>query len=461
MEKTNTLNAKYGLFTAISMVVGQVIGSGIFFKVDDVLTATQGNIFAGLLGWILVGLSVILAAFSMAYYAALLPNDGGILNYVKFRFGPKSAAMVGWIYMSLFYPLLTAVLFTVSGIYLCQLIAEFINFQPTFAHYSAIGFLNLLFFAVFNIFQPKSSGLFQQITTVLKLIPLILISAMGLIWLLQDQPSEAATYTRHWASASEKGNLWLLVAASFIPISFAFDGWYVATQLSGEIKNAKKNLPKAMVIGTFVVALVYLLYYTGIVYGMKTDELLKLKDGYIAEFSRNLLGKTGAILIQLFIIISVLGTSNGLLLASTRVPYQFHNLEASKKFLNLGKLSERNVPVNSALLAIAGITFYLIVFYLTNTLTVFTSVNFDLSAVPIAFMYMVNGALFLGLFRLIRKQTFQGRKAPKYLMVTGALLGVVLVLTGTATAPNGWIYIAISAAFVLLGLLVIRKPNTP
>ena len=75
MEKNQKLEAKYGLFTAIAMVIGQVIGSGIFFKVDDVLSATQGNNFAGLLGFLVVGISVVFAAVSMANYAELLPKD--------------------------------------------------------------------------------------------------------------------------------------------------------------------------------------------------------------------------------------------------------------------------------------------------------------------------------------------------------------------------------------------------
>ena len=132
MEQKQKLEAKYGLFTAISLVIGQVIGSGIFFKVDDVLSATQGNSFAGLLGFVIVGISVVFAAVSLANYAELLPKDGGILNYVEYRFGKKTAAFVGWMYLSLFYPLLTAVLFTVSGIYISHFLAEFTGFKPTF-----------------------------------------------------------------------------------------------------------------------------------------------------------------------------------------------------------------------------------------------------------------------------------------------------------------------------------------
>ncbi|MDO5616749.1 MAG: APC family permease, partial [Cruoricaptor ignavus] len=253
MKDQQKLIAKYGLFTAISMVIGQVIGSGIFFKVDDVLVATNGNIYAGLLGFIIVGISVIFAATSMANYAELLPKDGGILNYVSFRFGKKAATLVGWMYFSLFFPILTAVVFTVSGIYISHFIKEFIPFEPTFLHYSLIGFFNSIIFLIINIYKPKTSGILQQITTVLKLIPLILISAIGIVLMLNSENSDTQTFSQHAQITSSNSQLWLLVAASFIPIAFAFDGWYVATQISGEIKNSKKNLPLAMVLGTFII----------------------------------------------------------------------------------------------------------------------------------------------------------------------------------------------------------------
>lgn len=171
MDKDQKLEARYGLFTAIAMVIGQVIGSGIFFKVDDILLATQGNVLAGLFGFLIVGMSVVFAGISMANYAELLPKEGGILSYVNYRFGDTAAYFVGWIYMSLFYPVLAAVLFTVSGIYISHLLAEFMNFEPTNLHFALIGFFNLMIFFFINIFRPKSSGIFQQMTTVLKVLP--------------------------------------------------------------------------------------------------------------------------------------------------------------------------------------------------------------------------------------------------------------------------------------------------
>lgn len=458
MEQKQKLEAKYGLFTAISMVIGQVIGSGIFFKVDDVLAATQGNSFAGLLGFLIVGVSVVFAAISMASYAHLIPKDGGILAYVDYRFGKKAAAFVGWIYLSLFYPLLTAVLFTVSGIYIANFIANFYNFKPGNIHYSLIGFAASAIFFVFNIFKPKASGFFQQITTVLKLIPLIFIAALGIAALFGGQNGGAEIFSNDLKNEGTNSSFWFLVAASFVPIAFAFDGWYIATQISGEIKNASKNLPKALVIGTSVVLIVYLLYYCGIVLNMKSSDILSLRDTYIMEFSRRQASGIGALFIQLFIIISVLGTVNGLLLASLRVPFQFYNLEDSKKFLNLGKVDEKiGMPINSAILAYSLIIFYLLVYFLSNTLPFFTERGYDISAIPVTFIYIVNGALIFGLAKLIRNGKLEGGKTTKYIMSAIALLGILVVLIGTATANNGLSYIVLSFIFTAVGFLFIRK----
>ena len=457
MSNDQKLEAKYGLFTAISMVIGQVIGSGIFFKVDDVLFATQGNVLAGLFGFLIVGISVVFAGISMANYAELLPKDGGILSYVNYRFGTTASYFVGWMYMSLFYPALAAVLFTVSGIYIAHLLAEFMNFEPTFLHFALIGFFNLIIFFFINILRPKSSGIFQQMTTVLKVLPLIFIASLGILSLVKGDVSEVNTFTQV-GNGLQNQSFILLVAASFIPISFAFDGWYIATQISGEIKDSSKNLPKALIIGTISVMVIYIAYYLGIVFRMSGEEIIQLKDTYITEFARKTASNSGALLMQLFIIISVLGTSNGLLLATIRVPFQFANLEKSKKFLNLNKVDEKTkMPVNSAVFGTLIIVFYLLVYYFTNTHSFFTEKNFDLSAIPIIFIYLVNGALFIGLFQLFNKKVFTRNSIFKKIITIIAVLGNLVVLFGTASAQNGITYFIINILFLLTGFLLMRK----
>lgn len=457
MNKEQKLEAKYGLFTAISMVIGQVIGSGIFFKVDDVLVATEGNVLAGLLGFIIVGVSVVFAGISMANYAELLPRDGGILSYVNFRFGDTASFFVGWMYMTLFYPILTAVLFTVSGIYIAHLIADYTALTPGPLQFLLIGLMNLIIFFLINIFRPRESGIFQQFTTVLKVLPLIFIAALGILSLM-DSGTPAVNQFAQRGEGLQSQSFLMLVAASFIPISFAFDGWYIATQISGEIKDSRRNLPRALIIGTVSVMVIYISYYLGIVLRMSSADIITLKDTYITEFARRIASDSGALLMQLFIIISVLGTSNGLLLATIRVPYQFSNLPKSRKVLNLDKVNAHTkMPVNSALLGAAIVLFYMLIYYFTNTEIFFTKRNFDLSAIPIVFIYIVNGALFLGLFKLIRARSFSGNALIKKIMAIIAVFGIVVVLFGTFSSPNGITYFMINVGFMLTAFALMRK----
>ena len=161
---------------------------------------------------------------------------------------------------------------------------------------------------------------------------------------------------------------------------------------------------------------------------------------------------------QVFIIISVLGTANGLLLATIRVPYQFSNLEKSRKFLNLNKIDEKTkMPVNSAIFGTVTIVFYLFIYYITNTHSFFTERNFDISAIPIIFIYLVNGALFLGLFRLFKKKLFSTNSLIKKVMAIIAVLGIIIVLFGTASAQNGIAYFIINIIFLLTGFLLMRR----
>lgn len=457
MKQNQKLEARYGLFMAISMVVGQVIGLGIFFKIDDVLITTNGNVYAGLLGFLIVGIGVVFAAISMTNYTKLFPGNGGILNYVECRFGKKAGAYVGWVYFTLFFPLLAAVLLTVSGIYISHFLVSFIDFEPDFLHYSLIGLFNGFALLGLNIFKPKVGGIFQQMTVVLKLLPLILIAALGIISLIEGD-SKILEVSQNNQIEAENISFWLLVAASFIPISFSMDGWYTALQISGEIKNSQKNMPRALLIGTIVVLLVYVFYYLGVISKLSVGEIKYMKDTYITEFARNIGADMGVIIMQLFIIISVLGTCNGLVLANIRIPYQFYHLEASKKFWNLGKIdSKTQMPINSAFVAFILIIFYLFLYYLTNNLSFFVDRQYDISAIPIIFIYIVNMALFLGLIKLFKEGKLQGSNFFKYIMLLFAILGTGIVLIGSFLSPNGLSYLVITIIFMLLGRFVIKN----
>ena len=106
----NKLDKKYGLFTAIAMVIGIVIGSGVFFKAEKVLTATKGNLLLGIIAWIIGGVIMITCAYTFAVMATKYEYVNGVVDYAEAAMGKKYGYYVGWFMAVIYYPTLTAVL---------------------------------------------------------------------------------------------------------------------------------------------------------------------------------------------------------------------------------------------------------------------------------------------------------------------------------------------------------------
>ena len=115
MEK---LTRKYGLPTAICMVVGTVIGSGVFFKAQNVLAATGGNMTTGIIAWAITGLLMIICALQFSSMATKYEKVSGVVDYAEATCGKGYAYMIAWFLMNIYYPAMTSVLAWVSARYL-------------------------------------------------------------------------------------------------------------------------------------------------------------------------------------------------------------------------------------------------------------------------------------------------------------------------------------------------------
>ena len=114
---SNELSKKYGLFTAISMVIGIVIGSGVFFKAEKVLTATGGDMKTAIVAWLLGGLIMIICAYTFSTMAAKYEKVNGLVDYAETIVGPKYAYFMGWFSIMIYTPCITSVLAWVSARY--------------------------------------------------------------------------------------------------------------------------------------------------------------------------------------------------------------------------------------------------------------------------------------------------------------------------------------------------------
>ena len=244
MDKTlteNNLHRKYGLFTAIAMVVGIVIGSGVFFKAEKILLATGGNLTIAIIAWVIGGLIMVVCAYTFATMATKYEHVNGIIDYAEAALGSGYGYYVGWFMTFVYYPAITSVLAWVSARYLCVLL----GFSITGGECLALSGFFLIATYAMNALSPKLAGKFQVSTTIIKLIPLLLMAVVGLIVGLVNGMTIENFKTVVNPDVHQGNALLTAVVAT----AFAYEGWIVATSINAELKDAKKNLPRALVAG--------------------------------------------------------------------------------------------------------------------------------------------------------------------------------------------------------------------
>lgn len=422
----------YNFATAISMVIGVVIGSGIFFKADDVLIAVNGNVKVGMLGFLIVGLGVVFGALAIAEYANYDQKNQGLLAYAEMAVNRKFAYVVGWIMMMCYFPTLMVILALLTAEYLGMLIG--INSQ---LYVSVATFIILFSNLYINYRFPKASGDLQLLTTIAKIIPLIGIGIVGLIFF-------DGTPVPSIPSAKLTDGVPL---SSLIAIAFAFDGWIVATNIAGDIENSKKNLPRALAIGSGVITIIYMLYFIGVTRVLSPGQIVTLGDEHILIIATKLLGPLGAKVILTFIVISVYGGFNGMTLAFIRLPKEMYDLKLLKTRDN-----QVNMFWFSAILCTSITIFWYLFEQLIDYQVIFSQLNtpFDISSMPIVIIYLIYIVLFVAVNKVVVNETKIKRV---YFLVISAIATItaLMIVIGSLGA-NGLLYIILS--LVLLGFSI-------
>ena len=253
----NKMEKRYGLPTAISMVIGIVIGSGVFIKGGKVLSLTNGNMVQGIAVVGIVGLICIICSLVFATLGSKYEKVNGVVDYVELALGPKYAYYVGWFMTTIYTPALCAMLAFFSSMMFLQLFnIPAIDFSTGQVNFAAIGvgagFL-MLGFGV-NALSPKLAGKLQVGMTVIKLIPLILMGVVGTIaGLINGTTLDVLNYVNTPAYTPVDGSGFFKAIVGF---TFAYEGWILATSINSELKDSKKNLPRALIIccgGTIVI----------------------------------------------------------------------------------------------------------------------------------------------------------------------------------------------------------------
>lgn len=458
------LKKKYGLLTAICMVVGIVVGSGVFFKAEKILQVTGGNLKLGILAWVIGGIIMIICAYTFSIMATKYEKVNGVVDYAEAAVGEKYAYLAGWFLSTIYYPTLTMALAWLSARF------TLIVFNQENPETSGLCFALACFYLVgsyaLNALSPVIAGKFQVSTTFVKLVPLLLMAIVGTIYgslngtLIKNftEIVDISVFTENNITppASSFDAIFSAVCATV----FAYEGWIIATSINAEIKDAKKNLPKALVIGSIIIVAIYVFYYIGLAGAVDNETMLiNGMTGAKVAFA-NVFGNIMGTGIFVFVIISCLGTLNGLMLGCTRGLYSLSTRgrgPSPKVFADVDK--NTNMPANSAVFGLLLCAAWLLYFYCASFSSFSDKLGmfaFDPTELPIVTIYPFYIPIF---FKMMTNKEFKGAKrfvAP-LLSVAGSIFMVIASVKAHASEIPG--YLIIFAIIMVVGVICMKKKD--
>ncbi len=438
----NQLEKRYGLVTAICVVVGIVVGSGVFFKAEKILVCTDGRTSLGILAWLIGGIIMVSCAVVFGVLASRHEKCNGIVDYAEELCGEKYGYVVGWFMATIYYPTLTSVLAWVTARYLSVLLGWDITGGQCMV---IAGFLLILAF-VNNALSPVIAGKVQVATTVIKFIPLVLMAVVGTIFGIHS----GMTMENFHYVAQNAGPTGTALFTAVCATSFAYEGWIIATSINSEIKDSKRNLPIALFAGTLIIVFIYIVYYIGLAGAVDNETMMAggetaAKIAFTTVFSK--VGGTGVFVL---IVISCYGVLNGLMMANVR---GFYSLAIRGKGYNPKMFCQvdpvSNMPTNAAVIGLLVAGWWLLYFYGANlTAPWFGPFCFDTSELPIITIY----AMYIPMFMVMIKR-IKNYKVTALLPII-AILGAIFMVIAAVFAHRMAVvfYLIVFIVIILIGL---------
>ena len=303
------LRRELGVFSASLMVVGGIIGSGIFFTPAEVAKALpNGGWILGI--WVLGGAVALAGALAYAELGAMFPDAGGAYVYIKRAFGPLAAFLSGWMTMlSIATGALAAVAMGFAGY-----VERFLPLDAVGGRIGlAAGTLTIL--AATNVLGLRPGAALQNVLTIAKILALAVLILGGLaLWQsvgaplpMPDAPAPPASIVTG-------------AAAAFVAVLFTIGGWQQMNMVAGEIRDPDRSIPRALGIGIGIVIAIYLGANAVYLHLLGRDGLAA-STAVAADAAARMIGPAGATLITISAMLSILGFVNVALLGNSRIPY--------------------------------------------------------------------------------------------------------------------------------------------
>ncbi|QMU07365.1 APC family permease [Levilactobacillus suantsaii] len=404
-KTTTALNRSLGFWSALSLVVGTVIGSGIFFKQSSVLDSA-GSTGMALLAWFLGGVITLTAGLTIAEVGAQIPQTGGLYAYMEALYGKFWGFLSGWMQIAVYGP---AIIASIAA-YLSILLVGFFHLNAAWQAPLAIGVIIII--GALNMLDNRWGAVFQIVTTLGKLLPIVAIIIFGLFYGDQNAFSQSIATVSH-----STGNFGVAILATL----FAYDGWILVANLGGEIKNPQKLLPQAIILGISLVLIAYTLVSYGILHFIPAATIHHLGQQTTVYFAQSAFGTIGGRLLNIGIIVSMVGCLNGKIMTFPRIVYAMarrQQLPFSHQLAYLHQRTHEPLVATTAILIYASI---MILFFNPDRLS-------DLCIFTVYCFYV---AAFVGVFLLRRRNPATKRpfSTPGYPVIPLiAILGALFVI---------------------------------
>jgi basic amino acid/polyamine antiporter, APA family len=321
VSSANELSRELGVSQASAVVVGTIIGSGIFLVPAEMMRAV-GSARLVYLAWIVGGLLSFFGALTYAELGAMKPQAGGEYVYVRDAYGPLAGFLYGWTWFLIAKPASVATI--VTG--LVRILGTFSAFSFLSANLVSTPFavtwgqifaiLAAVLISLLNYFGVKKAGEFQLVFTLLKVVIIL-----GIVVVCFAGGNSAGGTWSHFSStfSGAKGGVAGFMAA-LVAALWAYDGWNDLNMVGGEVKHPERNIPIALIAGVAIVGALYMLTNAGVQY-MLPANAIAASPRPASDAVALVIGRIGAGIVSAGMAVSMLVTLNGTIMSGARVPY--------------------------------------------------------------------------------------------------------------------------------------------
>ena len=448
------LTRKYGPVVAVCMVVGSMIGSGIFFRTEIILNNIGANLPLGILAWAIGGIITLTFAYNFANLANRYETSGGFVDYTEALIGEKASYYVGWFVATIYFPFSAAILAWVAARFTVELfgwhtgenaVSQFISGQTI-----SIAAFYMIVLYVINMISPKIGGKIQVSTTVIKVIPLILMGTIGVIVGISN-----GTTAENMASAFQGTAAGNPFFGALVSTAFAFAGWETLTSLNSEVKNSKKVLPLAMIGGILIVVTLYILYFIGI-FSAGNIAAWQATGGNALTFGafENIFGSVGTSILISFIVVSCLGTTNAFMMISGKAFYSLAIRGQGPRPEMFGEVDRHtNMPLHGSNLALIFMGAWLVLWFGGQAGVGWFVMPWTLMIVPVT-VNMVLIPIFIAIMIKCTDMHWFNRFVAPFLGLSGSVFMIVATFIDRGQAGQTSVifwYLAFVGVILLIG----------